>query len=166
MLYTSCWSRFKLIPSDLTPVAICAGVPAWGRKVRRCPPLTPERAWLKLPLDEMIATYIDHLCQQDAKAVAAELGDNAVLLCWEPPGFLCHRRILADWFTQEMDIEVPELGFPRELIPDWDDCPLKGAKTGLPWSAQCDHCGAENDVTLEAVQCRCSACRKTFSVTW
>lgn len=33
---------------------------------------------------------------------------NSVLLCWEPPGTFCHRRIIASWIQEEIGIEVPE----------------------------------------------------------
>jgi hypothetical protein len=33
---------------------------------------------------------------------------NKVLLCWEPAGEFCHRRIVADWIKEELGIEVPE----------------------------------------------------------
>jgi hypothetical protein len=31
-----------------------------------------------------------------------------VLLCWEPAGDFCHRRIVADWVEKGIGIEVPE----------------------------------------------------------
>lgn len=36
-------------------------------------------------------------------------GDDVTLLCYERPGDFCHRRIVADWFEQNLGIEVPEL---------------------------------------------------------
>lgn len=34
---------------------------------------------------------------------------NVVLLCWEPNGEFCHRRLVADWFKKELGVEVLEL---------------------------------------------------------
>jgi len=31
-----------------------------------------------------------------------------VLLCWEPAGEFCHRRIIASWIQEKLGIEVPE----------------------------------------------------------
>ena len=36
--------------------------------------------------------------------------DGMVLLCWEPPGEFCHRRLVAKWLENELGIEVPEIG--------------------------------------------------------
>ena len=33
---------------------------------------------------------------------------QSVLLCWEPAGDFCHRRIVAAWIQEETGIEVPE----------------------------------------------------------
>jgi len=38
-----------------------------------------------------------------------ELGDDAILLCWEKRGHFCHRHIVAEWFYQTLDIKVIEL---------------------------------------------------------
>jgi len=33
---------------------------------------------------------------------------DSVLLCWEPEGDFCHRRIVASWIEENLGIEVPE----------------------------------------------------------
>ena len=38
-----------------------------------------------------------------------ELGEDAVLLCWEGKGKFCHRHLVADWFKQKLGMEVMEL---------------------------------------------------------
>ena len=48
---------------------------------------------------------------------------NRVLLCWEPPGEFCHRRIVADWIKEELGIEVPEWK-PGDDDPDDNVKPL------------------------------------------
>jgi hypothetical protein len=45
----------------------------------------------------------------DAKQTYEELGDNAVLLCWEAPNRFCHRFIVADWFKEKLGIELKEI---------------------------------------------------------
>lgn len=45
----------------------------------------------------------------DPGEVFAELGDDAILLCWEKPGLFCHRRIVARWFYDNLGIKVNEL---------------------------------------------------------
>jgi hypothetical protein len=41
---------------------------------------------------------------------------DKVLLCWEPAGEFCHRRIVASWFKEELGIEVPEWKASDEKI--------------------------------------------------
>jgi hypothetical protein len=41
--------------------------------------------------------------------VFAELGKDAVLLCWEPKGLFCHRHLVAAWFWEKMGLEITEL---------------------------------------------------------
>lgn len=41
--------------------------------------------------------------------VFAEIGEDAILLCWEKSGVFCHRRIVADWFWERLNIRVDEL---------------------------------------------------------
>lgn len=47
------------------------------------------------------------LSKLDAKKIYDQLFDR-VLLCWEPAGDFCHRRILADWIKEETGFDVPE----------------------------------------------------------
>lgn len=42
------------------------------------------------------------------RQVYEKLGEDAILLCWEPPGVFCHRRLVAQWFENELGILVPE----------------------------------------------------------
>ncbi len=39
----------------------------------------------------------------------ADLGEQAILLCYEKPEDFCHRHIVALWIEQELKIEVPEI---------------------------------------------------------
>jgi hypothetical protein len=45
----------------------------------------------------------------DPQEVFDELGEDAVLLCWEPYTHFCHRFLVADWFKEKLDIEVREI---------------------------------------------------------
>jgi len=38
-----------------------------------------------------------------------ELGENAVLLCWEKSNQFCHRHIVAKWLMDNLNIEITEL---------------------------------------------------------
>ena len=55
--------------------------------------------------------YFDLLKKRNItpKKIVEELGENAVLLCWCKKGAFCHRRLLARWFEEELNMHIPEL---------------------------------------------------------
>jgi uncharacterized protein (DUF488 family) len=56
----------------------------------------------------------------DARQVLQDLGDDdVVLLCWEPPGGFCHRRVVAAWLKKELGLEVPELDLKLRGHQEW-----------------------------------------------
>jgi hypothetical protein len=50
------------------------------------------------------------LSKLDPGRVRADLGDDAILLCWERPGAFCHRRLVAEWLEENLGVSVPEVG--------------------------------------------------------
>jgi len=53
-----------------------------------------------------IGYFLDNL---DAAKVYQELGNDAILLCWERPNKFCHRHIVAEWLSKSLNIQVNEL---------------------------------------------------------
>lgn len=45
--------------------------------------------------------------------ILSNLGEDAILLCYEPPDEFCHRHIIAIWMETELGIVVPELSTYR-----------------------------------------------------
>ena len=170
-MFTSCYSRLKQIPADLEPVAVSKGVPVWFQG-RREPRLAPTSAMHSMSLPDMVATYRAYLTEIEraghAQGLAESLGPRAVLLCWEPPGFACHRRIAAEWLEKLFKVEVAELGFPRPLLLSFDDLPIhKYTPVGdYPWKAKCDHCGKTNRVKLGEREWLCGKCGIFFTIEW
>lgn len=95
----------------MNAVAISQGVPKWykGKVYKK---LAPSWALVKIEDEkEYVRRYkYEVLDRLDPAQVLKELGEDAVLLCWEKPGEFCHRRIVAEWLEEELGIEVPELG--------------------------------------------------------
>lgn len=61
--------------------------------------------------DDYTRLYYKHvLSRLNPKTVYQELGEDAVLLCYESPGDFCHRRIVADWLFVALGHEIPEIG--------------------------------------------------------
>jgi hypothetical protein len=138
-MFTSNFANLKRLTTELRPVAICLGQPRWyhGAVELRLSPR--DRATLKLPREEFDATFAGFLAELDAGKMWHELGDNAVLLCWEPPNTYCHRRAVAEWFERELGHVVPEFGFVREQILRYQD---------LPWSPKARKPRKETQATL------------------
>lgn len=59
--------------------------------------------------------YREILDTFNPEKVYAELGENAILLCWEPPGQFCHRHLVADWLRDNLNISIEELEMPHAL---------------------------------------------------
>jgi uncharacterized protein (DUF488 family) len=58
--------------------------------------------------------YQETLSPLSPGQVFQDLGEEAILLCWEEPGEFCHRRLVANWLEEALGISIPERGF-REL---------------------------------------------------
>ena len=91
-------------------VAISRGIPKWY-KGKIYLPLAPSWALIQLDSerDYIQGYYRTVLAKLDPVQVYRELGENAILLCYEkPPGF-CHRRLAAKWLEDTLGIIVPEM---------------------------------------------------------
>jgi hypothetical protein len=57
------------------------------------------------------AEYVrEVLKDRDPKEIYA-LHKNHVVLCWEAPGNVCHRRYLAEWLQESLGVSIPERGY-------------------------------------------------------
>lgn len=101
MFYTTYFARVKKLDPSLNLVSIA----------RVTPQGFPGRVFLQLApsysmLQEVKATgneekytreFLALLGRLDVHKVAAELGDGAILVCYEGVGRFCHRHLVADW---------------------------------------------------------------------
>lgn len=66
--------------------------------------------------EEARASYYDKVLRQlDPQAIWQELGEDAVLLCWEKPGDFCHRRLVAEWLEKRLGVTIKELELAKLL---------------------------------------------------
>lgn len=121
-MYTSHFGNLKNIPAELQPVGIARGTPR-GFRGRSLKTLAPTWAMLKLSREEYDDQFDAILEKLDAQEVFDELGENAVLLCWEAAGFWCHRRRVAEWLETALGISIPELGFARDECAPYRELP-------------------------------------------
>ena len=100
---------------DPQAISIARWPARWWGKRRRYIALAPSIDLLKrskagLPWAEYVAEYTrDVLGKLDPAKVYADLGPDAILLCWEKPGEECHRRLVAEWLEKSLGIKIPEL---------------------------------------------------------
>lgn len=103
-------SNFVKAGANPLAVAIARGVPR-GYKGRRYMPLAPSWALIKIT-DEKLYTKrykTEVLDKLDPQSVYTDLGPDTILLCWEPPGQFCHRRLVATWLEDALGIKIDEL---------------------------------------------------------
>jgi hypothetical protein len=113
VVYTSYFANLRHLDASKC-VSIALYTPRWARKIQRYPTLAPsERVFQgykcgNLSWEDYKTIYIGQLYFLDPRTVALDLGDDAILLCYEKPGEHCHRRLVADWLEMELGIQVPE----------------------------------------------------------
>jgi uncharacterized protein (DUF488 family) len=107
-------SYFAKSAKNENAVSIAGKAPDWytGRQYKTLAPKYWFFAKYKKDGDEKF--YIEQYQKEvletlDAKQVYEELGENAVLLCWEKTGKFCHRHLISNWFKEKLGIEVAEL---------------------------------------------------------
>lgn len=112
---TSYFANVKNLPADAVPVCIAR----FNRffKGRRYLDLAPTADMLNMSQEDYDKAFHAILAKLDPHKVAADLGPNAVLLCYERPGEICHRRLVAEWLEAALGIEIPEFGFDRAACP-------------------------------------------------
>lgn len=118
MITTSYYARVKKIP---TPVAISRGVPQWytgGTYGILAPPYNLVRSYKEGSItDELFKEefYKSVLYKYDPvdvyNDIVSRFGSDATLICYEKAGDFCHRRIVAEWLENSLNVEVPELIF-------------------------------------------------------
>lgn len=104
----------KAVVDNPNAVSIARWPPRWWGSRRRYIILAPSidllnRSKAGLSWPKYVKEYQrDVLGKLDPAKVLADLGDDAILLCWEKPGEDCHRRLVAEWLGKHLNIKVPE----------------------------------------------------------
>ena len=121
---------FKSAGMNATAVAISCGIPP-GFKGRRYTALAPTRSMLQITdIEEFYAAYrAEILNKLDPGKVYEDLGEGAVLLCWEDFNVSCHRRMVAEWLEETLGVAIPEIGHDRNESPPWREQPQKPPST-------------------------------------
>ena len=120
MLFTGYFGAIKKYPLNLRFISIARFCRFWqGEKY---PDLAPPPELLKIKDCETYAVLYHErvLDRLDPQKVYADLGDTAVLLCYEKWADVqsgkafCHRRLVAEWLEENIDgLRVNELEEPQ-----------------------------------------------------
>ena len=115
MIRTSCFKKSK---DEAHTVSIARSDFPWPMKGYRFEKYLPLllslsllREWRAGKISKEAYTqryYNETLSRLDPQKVYNDL-DGKILLCHEPPGEFCHRRLVARWLEDSLNIEVPEL---------------------------------------------------------
>jgi hypothetical protein len=104
-------------PLPFQPVRISLGLPRWFPEGRTCPyveELAPKGLW-DLDEPEFSTRFIERLDRFGVEQITARLREvhdgsdrPLALVCFEPPGQHCHRRLGADWWERKTGQQVDE----------------------------------------------------------
>lgn len=99
---------------NINAVSIAAKAPFWykGKEYKKLAP----KYWFfkKYKKDGDKEFYIKQFYKEvldklNPIEIFNELGEDAILLCWEKSGKFCHRRLVAEWFSKTLKKEIKEL---------------------------------------------------------
>ena len=109
----------KFLTRDDNLVSTAGLMPDWFKKsypnVRVYKDLAPPKKLVydykggKITKEIYTEQYNKQLEKLDPKKVYKDLGENAILLCWEATGKFCHRHLVSIWLKEKLNIEVEEL---------------------------------------------------------
>jgi hypothetical protein len=117
MMHTSSfWQFYRRREPRLVSIAL--KTPGWFQG-RRYPALAPRLDMIAMEEEEYRREYQKILDRLNPRQIYEDLGPEAVLLCWEPPGVFCHRRLVAEWLEKHLGVEVTEL--PSNYYPGQKD---------------------------------------------
>lgn len=107
-------SYYAKSSNNFNAVSVAARAPLYysGRQYKKLAPKLWFFTRYKKDGDEAFYTeqyQKEVLDKLDPKQVYEELGENAVLICWEAPGKFCHRHLIARWFEKHLGVIVREL---------------------------------------------------------
>lgn len=95
-------------------VSIAGKAPSWftGRQYKK---LAPKYWFFKKYKEDgdeefyKVQFQKEVLDKLDPQEVFEELGEDAVILCWEKSGKFCHRYLVAEWLSKALNIKIEEL---------------------------------------------------------
>jgi len=111
---TTYFARAKKLDPTLNLVSIARYTPKGfpGRIMLSLAPSPALLTYVKATgdVERYIREFNQQLSKLDVHRVARELGEDAILVCYEGEGKFCHRHLVADWLRRA-GYEVQELNW-------------------------------------------------------
>ena len=74
------------------------------------PPWLLQKYKQDLDTEFYTANYTEHVLNKlNPEEVFQELGNDAIMLCWEGKNKFCHRHIVAKWLEKQLNIKISEI---------------------------------------------------------
>lgn len=122
-VYTSYYGNAAVLDLyNVVKIRIALYAPRYTKAHENCPSLAPSKSLLSDIKNDLIGPpeytvrYEEELSQLNPEKVYQELldlgkGRDVVILCYEKPPDFCHRHIAANWFKDELGVELIEFPF-------------------------------------------------------
>ncbi|MDR0646972.1 MAG: DUF488 domain-containing protein [Puniceicoccales bacterium] len=123
MIYTSYFAFLPKLPEHMLKISIALFTPQWAQVDACFPSLNPTEQLLReaksgaIPPEEAMKKYQrEILSKLSPIKIYKELIEvlnksnkqHLALLCYEKPGEVCHRRVVAEWLEIGNAVSVPE----------------------------------------------------------
>ena len=117
-IYTSYFAKAKKIPDDIVKISICGKAPQWynGLQYKKVAP--KYGFFMEWKQNHNNDFYIQHFNKEVLDRIRAKqvyddlkrisIGRDFVLLCDEKSSDFCHRHLVADWLSKQLNISVEE----------------------------------------------------------
>lgn len=113
-IYTCYWGQYKALKKKgIVPVGISVSPPTWAREnCMHNKKLAPTYNMLKLQRAEYVPKFKNILAKLNPEAEYQALlemgeGNDVAILCFEKPTDFCHRHMVAEWFNENLQLEIP-----------------------------------------------------------
>lgn len=117
-IYTSYFAKLRKIPENIIPISICGKAPP-GYTGIQYKVLAPKYGFFmqwkethdnNFYIEHFNSEVLNNLNPQEVydRLSAFSEEKDCVLVCYEKPSDFCHRHLVADWLSKELNISVEE----------------------------------------------------------
>ena len=119
MINTSYFDNVKKLPDTVCPISIAGKAPESYHGIeykKLAPKLSFWKIWEQIHdndyyVEQFYKTVLDLLDPQQVYDELYKLSNGKIpcLICYEKPGEFCHRHIVTNWLSENLNIEIYEI---------------------------------------------------------